>query len=127
MVNFGPEDSVPAEFEGRTFHVHNPQVTLMRTTPAENRELGRIVAEQLNAATGPTALYLPLAGVSAIDVEGEPFHDLEADAALFEAIREHLDEDVELVEMETDVNDAAFARAVAEKLDEYVRASGVGD
>jgi uncharacterized protein (UPF0261 family) len=127
MVNFGPEDSVPAEFEGRTFHVHNPQVTLMRTTPAENRELGRIVAGQLNAATGPTALYLPLAGVSAIDVEGEPFHDPEADAALFEAIREHLDEDVELVEIETDVNDAAFARAMAEKLDEYVRASGVGD
>jgi len=127
MVNFGPEDSVPAEFEGRTFHVHNPQVTLMRTTPAENRELGRIVAEQLDAATGPTALYLPLAGVSAIDVEGEPFHDPEADAALFEAIREHLDEDVELVEIETDVNDAAFARAMAEKLDEYVRASGVGD
>jgi len=124
MVNFGPEDSVPAEFDGRTFHVHNPQVTLMRTTVEENRELGRILAEKLTAATGPTALYLPLAGVSAIDVEGEPFHDPDADAALFEAIREHLGGGVELVERETDVNDAEFARAMAATLDEYLRERG---
>jgi len=126
MVNFGPRDSVPEEFEGRKFHIHNPQVTLMRTTAEENAELGEIIAEKLSAATGPTALYLPLAGVSMIDVEGEDFHDPEADAALFEALRENLSGSVELVEMETDINDETFALAMAETLDEYMRDAGIG-
>jgi uncharacterized protein (UPF0261 family) len=126
MVNFGPRDSVPDEFEGRQFHVHNPQVTLMRTTPGECAELGGILAEKLNPATGPTALFLPLDGVSMIDVEGEDFYDPEADAALFDAIRENIDPSVELVEMDTDINDEAFARALAETLDEYMRSAGVG-
>ena len=121
MVNFGPRDSVPEEFDGRQFHVHNPQVTLMRTTPGENAELGQIVAEKLNAATGPTALALPLGGVSMLDVEGEEFHDPEADRALFDALRRGIDDDVELLEMDTDLNDGEFARAIAAKLDEYMR------
>ena len=125
MVNFGPRDSVPEEFEGRQFHVHNPQVTLMRTTSEENAELGRVLAEKLNAATGPTALALPLGGVSMLDVEGEDFYDPAADSALFDALREHLDEDVELVEHEGDVNDEDFARAIAAKLDEYMREAGL--
>ena len=126
MVNFGPRDSVPDEFEGRQFHIHNPQVTLMRTTPAENAELGEIIAEKLNAATGPTALALPLGGISMIDVEGEDFYDPEADEELFDALRTHLDEGIELLEMETAVNDEAFAEAIAEKLDEYMREVGLG-
>jgi uncharacterized protein (UPF0261 family) len=126
MVNFGPRDTVPEEFEGRQFHIHNPQVTLRRTTPEETAEVGRIIAEKLNAATGPTALTLPLRGVSMIDIEGEDFHDPEADEALFDALREHIDADVELVEMDTDVNDGAFAETIAAKLDEYMRTAGVG-
>jgi uncharacterized protein (UPF0261 family) len=125
MVNFGPRDSVPEEFEGRQFHVHNPQVTLMRTTPAENAELGRILAEKLNAATGPTTLALPLGGVSMLDVEGEDFHDPEADAALFDALREHLDDHVELLEFDHAINDEEFATAIAERLDETMRAAGL--
>jgi len=124
MVNFGPEDSVPEELRDRKFHVHNPQVTLMRTTPEECAELGRIIAGKLDAATGPTALFLPLGGVSMIDVEGEAFYDPEADAALFDALREHVGPDVELVEMETDINDEAFALALARKLDEYMQGIG---
>jgi uncharacterized protein (UPF0261 family) len=127
MVNFGPRDSVPEKFEGRLFHIHNPQVTLMRTTPEENTKLGEIIAEKLSAATGPTALYLPLGGVSMLDVEGEDFYDPEADEALFDAIREHLDEDVvELIEMDTDINDDEFAEAMAKQLDEYMQAAGLG-
>lgn len=121
MVNFGSEDSVPAEFEGRQFHVHNPQVTLMRTTREENNEFGRIIAEKLTAATGPTALALPLSGVSMLDAEGENFHDPEADAALFDALRENLDTDVELIELDANVNDEVFARAIAKKLHEYMQ------
>jgi uncharacterized protein (UPF0261 family) len=124
MVNFGPREEVPAEFEGRKLHVHNPQVTLMRTTPDECAELGRIVGEKLNAATGPTALALPLRGVSMLDVEGEDFYDPEADAALFDALRETVDDDIELLELDTDVNDEAFAEAVAERLHEYMREAG---
>jgi uncharacterized protein (UPF0261 family) len=125
MVNFGPMEDVPEEFRDRNLHVHNPQVTLMRTTPEECTELGRIIAEKLNETTGPTALALPLRGVSMIDVEGEDFHDPEADEALFDAIRTNLDEKVELLELETDINDEAFARTIAEKLDEYMREAGL--
>ena len=124
MVNFGPRDSVPEQFEGRQFHIHNPQVTLMRTTPEETAELGRIIAEKLNAATGPTALLLPLGGVSMLDVEGEDFYDPEADAALFDALRDTLTEDVELLEFDTDINDESFAEALAETLHEYMQETG---
>jgi uncharacterized protein (UPF0261 family) len=118
MVNFGPRDSVPQEFEDRQFHLHNPTVTLMRTTSEENRELGRTLAEKVNRATGPTMVVLPTGGVSMIDVEGEDFYDPEADAALFDAIRETLNDDVELIEAETDVNDPEFARTLVDALTE---------
>lgn len=125
MVNFGPRESVPTEFDDRLFHIHNPQVTLMRTTPDENAELGGIIGEKLNAATGQTALALPLGGVSMLDVEGEDFHDPDADTALFDALRATINDDIDLMEMETDINDDAFAEAMAETLDEYMQAAGV--
>jgi uncharacterized protein (UPF0261 family) len=126
MVNFGPQDSVPEEFETRQFHVHNPQVTLMRTTSEENAELGEIIAGKLNEATGPTALALPLDGVSMIDVESEDFHDPETDQELFDALRNNIDDHVELIEVETDINDEEFATTIAAKLDEYMHEAGVG-
>src|SRR6476661_5536317 len=91
MVNFGPRESVPARFAGRNLYVHNPSVTLMRTTPEECRELGRRVGAKLSAATGPVALFVPLRGVSAISVDGGPFFDADADAALLAGLRETLD------------------------------------
>lgn len=122
MVNFGPPDTIPDEFEHRKFHQHNPQVTLMRTTPAENAELGRIIAEKLNEASGPTALFLPLEGVSMVDVEGEDFYDPEADQELFDTLRENIAPEIELVEMQTDINDEKFGLEMAQKLDEYMQA-----
>jgi uncharacterized protein (UPF0261 family) len=117
MVNFGPRDTVPAQFEGRNLYVHNPTITLMRTTAQEMGELGRRIAGKLNGADGPTVLFVPLKGVSAIDVEGQPFHDAEADEALFAALREGVDADkVEVHEVEADVNDPAFATAMADRL-----------
>jgi uncharacterized protein (UPF0261 family) len=117
MCNFGAIDTVPAKFKDRNLYKHNPQVTLMRTTPGENAELGRIIARKLNAATGPTALFLPLRGVSMIDAEGMPFWSPEADAALFDAIRANLDRSkVELVELDLHVNDDAFADAMTDRL-----------
>jgi uncharacterized protein (UPF0261 family) len=121
MVNFGAPDTVPERFEGRTMYQHNPAVTLMRTTAEEAAQLGRQIAEKLSAAGGPTALFVPLRGVSMIAVEGQPFYDPDADAALFEAIRENLSSSVELIEIDCDINDPAFATAMAEKLDGYMK------
>jgi uncharacterized protein (UPF0261 family) len=123
MVNFGARDTVPQQFAERNLYVHNPEITLMRTTPEECAELGRRIARKLSAATGPVALFIPLGGVSMIDAEGQPFHDPEADAALFEALRAALGDNVELVEMEGNINDEAFATAMGEKLDGYLAAA----
>lgn len=118
MVNFlGASETVPTRFEHRRFHVHNANVTLMRTTPDECAEIGRVIAEKLNAATGPTTLLLPLHGVSAMGKAGAPFHDPDADAALFDALRRHVQTPpVEVVELELHINDPAFADAIADRL-----------
>jgi uncharacterized protein (UPF0261 family) len=117
MVNFGPRETLPAEFESRNIYVHNPQVTLVRTTPGEMAKLGEIIAAKLNKATGPTTLFIPLKGVSMIDAEGMPFHDPIADAALFNALRTNLDRTrVELVELDLHINDPAYADAMADRL-----------
>ena len=122
MVNFGPFESVPAEFRDRLLYKHNPTVTLMRTTPVECAELGRVIAEKLNRARGPLTVFVPLKGVSLIATEGQAFHDPSADEALFGALREHLDPGVDLQELDLDVNDPEFARAMADRLDSLYRA-----
>lgn len=117
MVNFGPADTVPPEFAGRNLFVHNPTVTLMRTTPEEMAELGRRIATKLAAATGPTELFIPLRGVSAIDVEGAPFRDAEADAALFAELRAGLTgSGVVVHELDQAINDPGFGAAMARAL-----------
>lgn len=123
MVNFGPMDTVPEKFRDRNLYVHNPITTLMRTTPGECAELGSRLAERLSRATGPTTLFLPLRGISAIAVPGGPFHDDVADRALFGAISDKLDtEKVTVVPMDVDVNDDRFADAMADKLHEQITA-----
>ncbi|MBL6080518.1 Tm-1-like ATP-binding domain-containing protein [Belnapia sp. T18] len=114
MVNFGAKDTVPAQFAGRNLYVHNPQVTLMRTTPEENRAIGRFIVERLNHMDGPVRFLLPLGGVSAIDVPGMPFHDPDADAALFDTIRAGFAPapNRRLIEVPAAVNDRTFADAV---------------
>lgn len=116
MVNFWAYDTVPPKFKDRILYKHNPNITLMRTNPEECAELGRIIAGKLNAAKGPTCLFLPLKGVSAIDKEGQPFYLPEADAALFKALRENIRPPVELVELDMNINDPAFSAAMAERL-----------
>ncbi|MFW5433848.1 Tm-1-like ATP-binding domain-containing protein [Paenibacillus apiarius] len=122
MVNFGPFDTVPEKFRDRTFYKHNPTVTLMRTTVQENKELGKIISEKLNKTTSPTALMLPLKGVSGLDVEGQPFYGAEEDRALFDTLRNNIDRDaVELIELDYDINDKHFALAAAKKLIELMQ------
>jgi uncharacterized protein (UPF0261 family) len=114
MVNFGAKETVPAKYQGRNLYVHNPQVTLMRTTPEENKAIGEWIATRLNACEGEVRFLLPLGGVSAIDAPGKPFHDPAADEALFAAIRSTLRQTPKrrLVELPHNVNDAPFAAAI---------------
>jgi uncharacterized protein (UPF0261 family) len=116
MVNFWAPQTVPERFRGRRFYEHNPNVTLMRTTPEENRELGRIIASKLNASRGKACVLLPLGGVSMLDRPGGPFWWPEADEALFGSLREHLRKDIPLIEIDRNINDGEFADACAERL-----------
>jgi uncharacterized protein (UPF0261 family) len=116
MVNFGERASVPARYEGRLFYQHNPQVTLMRTTVEECSELGRILAEKVNAYTGPVTVLIPLKGISVISAAGGAFFDPAADSALFSAIKANMRADVRIVELDCTINDPLFAKACAENL-----------
>jgi len=121
MVNFWARETVPAQFEGRRFYQWNPNVTLMRTTPEENAELGRILAEKASKSSGPVAFFLPLKGVSMLDAPGKEFWWPEADQALFDAIKRHRRPDIPVHELDHNINDEPFADAVAEKLLEFLK------
>ena len=116
MVNFGPRETVPAKFSDRRFYQHNPQVTLMRTTPDECAQLGRILAEKVNTSRGPVTVLLPLRAISIISAPGGAFHWPEADAALFGAIKSNLRPGIPLIEVDAAINDPAFAEACAQAL-----------
>lgn len=115
MVNFGPRETVPSQFAHRKFHVHNASVTLMRTTPPENAQLGEAIATKLQNSQGPVTIMLPLEGVSALDRTGQPFDDLAARHSLLQAIRTHA-AGLEVQELPLHINDAAFAEAAARRL-----------
>lgn len=117
MCNFGPYETVPERFKERNLYKHNPTVTLMRTTVEENDAIGKKLVEKLNMAKEKTVLFLPLKGVSAIDVEGQVFYGAEEDKMLFDTLREGVNKDiVEIVEMDCAINDIEFAEAAAQKL-----------
>jgi uncharacterized protein (UPF0261 family) len=114
MANFGARETVPSKFDGRNFYIHNPQVTLMRTTPEECAELGKILAEKANSYTAPVTILNPKKAISVISVEGQPFYDADADQALFAAIHEHAK--VPVVDYDCGINDREFAEACVQTL-----------
>lgn len=118
MVNFGPKETVPEQFNGRNFYQHNPTVTLMRTTADENQRFGEILSEKLNLAKAHTAaLILPTKGFSGLDLEGQAFYGPEEDQALINCLKEKVDTRiVEVLEKDLHINDQDFAEAAAEKL-----------
>ena len=118
MVNFGERASVPAKFEGRNFYIHNPQITLMRTTADECRQLGEIVAKKANAYQAGTAIMIPRKAISVISAAGQPFHDAAADEALFSALKANAK--VPVQEFDLAINDKEFAQACAYKLIELI-------
>jgi uncharacterized protein (UPF0261 family) len=116
MVNFHGPGTVPEKFKGRNFYQHNPQVTLMRTTPEECGQLGKIIAEKVNASKGPVTVLIPRKAISVISAPGQKFNDPEADKALFDGIKSRLRKDIEVIEMDCAINDPAFAEACANAL-----------
>lgn len=122
MVNFWAPDTIPAEFKGRKFHKHNATVTLMRTTVEECKLLGQEIGHKVSMTRGPAAIMLPLKGVSAIDCEGGPFDDPTARKALFDAIRSSHGR-VELVNVDSHINDREFAEAAVAKLIQLMKSS----
>jgi uncharacterized protein (UPF0261 family) len=123
MVNFGAKASVPAQFSGRLLHVHNPEVTLMRTTAEENERFGEFIASKLNACAGPVRFLLPEGGVSLIDAPGQPFWDPDADAALFSTIERLVVQtgDRRVERVPANINDAEFAAAAMAAFDEVTQ------
>ena len=115
MVNFGPMETVPERYRGRTLQVHNPTVTLMRTTPEENARIGRWIGERLNRMDGPVRFYLPEGGVSALNSPGRPFSDPTADAELFRALEATVRQTSarRLIRMPEHINDPRFAAEIA--------------
>jgi len=114
MVNFGAPDTIPERYRGRKLHVHNPQVTLMRTTAEENERMGRWIGERLNQMDGPVRFFLPEGGVSALDASGQPFRDPEADAALFRALERTVRQtgNRQLIRVKQNINDPEFASTI---------------
>ncbi len=109
MVNFGPLETVPEKYQGRRLYKHNPTVTLMRTTPEECAEIGRITAEKVNRARGPVVVLMPLKGVSAIDAAGAPFDWPEARRAYLDSLKKTLSSRIRLIEIDAHINDERFA------------------
>jgi uncharacterized protein (UPF0261 family) len=114
MVNFGAMDTVPEKYQDRNLYPHNPQVTLMRTTPEENAQIAGFIAGKLNACDGPVRFFIPEGGVSMIDSPGQPFHDPEADRVLFDTLEREIrqTETRRLIRRPEHINDPAFADAL---------------
>ena len=120
MVNFGAKETVPEQFQKRTLHVHNAQVTLMRTTAEENKKFASWMANKLNQSQVPIQVLIPEKGVSLIDDEGQPFYDPEADAALFEGLESQIvqTEGRVVKRFDNNINDAGFAQALVKAFKE---------
>ena len=121
MVIFEPPETLPEQMRGRNLCSHNPGVVLVRTTPRECREVGRLIGRKLSQARGRVALFVPLQGVSQISVKGGPFYDPEADRALLDGLHETLCPSVEVHELDMDINDDAFAVAAADRLHDLIQ------
>jgi uncharacterized protein (UPF0261 family) len=121
MGTFGPPDSVPTRYRDRLLYRHNDSITLMRISTEEAASLGRSMAAKLNRASGPVTVFIPRGGLSSLSVPGAAFHDPLSDAALFASLREALDARIDVVTMDTHINDPAFAEAMAGCLHELMR------
>jgi uncharacterized protein (UPF0261 family) len=123
MVNFGARATVPECYANRQFHIHNPEITLMRTTAEENRKIARWIATKVNQSTAPVEILIPEQGVSMLDQRGQAFYDPEADRCLFETLEQEVQQtaDRRVTRHDCHINDPAFAEAL---IASFARVSG---
>jgi uncharacterized protein (UPF0261 family) len=121
MVNFGPVETVPEAYRDGKLVVWNPTVTLLRTNPEQNAELGRMMAGKANRAQGPVRFMIPLRGWSILDSPGNEFWWPEADAALISALKDNLRPGIPLTELDMNINDDAFADQAVDQLLEMIK------
>jgi uncharacterized protein (UPF0261 family) len=119
MVNFGAVETVPEQFRNRNLHVHNAQVTLMRTTPEENVKIAQWIAAKLNRSTSAFAILLPEGGVSMLDAPGAAFHDPRADAALFDTLESQIQpsDSRQIIRLPHNINDPEFSSALVKQFE----------
>ncbi len=127
MVNFGAHDTVPIHYQDHQLYVHNPQVTLMRTTPEENEKMALWIAHKIHKAEGPVRLFLPLKGVSALSIKGAAFHWPKADNALFNTLRSEIEQKdhIKIIELDCDINAPEFASAVMQEFNQLYPATNI--
>ena len=123
MVNFGSRDTVPDKFQNRNLIMHNPHVTLMRTSPDENNLIGEWIGKKLNKCKGPVRFFLPEKGVSMLDLPGKAFYDPIADAALFDAIENTVEQNSnrQIIRLPNNINDTEFAEGLLSAFQELNR------
>ncbi len=122
MVNFGAPSSIPEKYQGRLFYEHNPQITLMRTTKIENERMGKWIGEKLNKFKSPACFLIPIMGFSALDAEGQPFHDPIADEAFIDALEDTVNNKfVSIIKLPVHINDQEFSTAVTKQYQELAR------
>ncbi|HUV29015.1 MAG TPA: Tm-1-like ATP-binding domain-containing protein [Anaerolineales bacterium] len=124
MCNFWAPDTVPEKYKERLFYEWNPNVTLMRTTPEENKQMGEIFAGKLNAAKGPVVVFVPMGGFSELDLPGKLFWWPEADQAFVDSLKSKISPEIPVIVVDKDVNDPEFSGQVAHTLLEMLSKGG---
>jgi len=120
----GTKETVPPEYSERPIHVHGPDTVLVRTTGEEVAAAGRVLAKRANSAKGPVAIVIPLGGFSSVDAKGQHFYDPQADAAFARVIKDSVKNQVDIIEVNANINDAMFARRVVDTFDKLLEKGG---
>jgi uncharacterized protein (UPF0261 family) len=119
---FGPRESIPPRLRNRKVHMHNPYNANVKASRGDMAAVGRVMAERLNAATGPTAVLVPLKGWSVYGAPGGPLHEAAGNRALLKALKGNLRGDIALTEIDAHINDDIFVDACVDQLTTYLKA-----
>lgn len=113
---FGPRESIPLKLRTRKIYMHNPVNANVKISRSEMAEVGRVMAERLNIAVGPTAVLIPLKGWSVYGAPGGVLHDAPGNRIFIEALKNGLRPDIEFRVIDAHINDDLFVDACVDRL-----------
>jgi uncharacterized protein (UPF0261 family) len=122
FISFLSVETVPDRYRTRNLLSYNPQATPMRLTSDELRLVGETVSRKLNSANGPVKVLIPSLGFSSLDCEGSVFHDLVADRAFIDSLKNSLKETITVKEFNLHIEDERFARIIADEFMDVCKA-----